>query len=65
MQIEIRKYVHNLHETFSESEYENLNFGFISDSSKKTEISEKRCVVSMDVMKYKWNSKLIQVHRQM
>ena len=45
----IRKDVHNLDENSSESDYENLYVGSISDSRKKTKISENECFVSMDV----------------
>ena len=45
----IRKDVHNLDENSSESDYENLYVGSISDLRKKTKISEYECFVSMDV----------------
>ena len=45
----IRKDVHNLDENSSESDYENLYVGSISDMRKKMEISENECFVSMDV----------------
>ena len=45
----IGKDVHNLDGNSSESDNENLYVGSISDSRKKTKISENECFVSMDV----------------